>query len=97
LAQYDVHRFDGGLVVDCQSELLEHLNTRLIVPLIPRDEAPKPASRFNPIFEIGGIEHVMNTQFAGAVERRRLGGIVASLEDRALEIIDAFDVLITGV
>ena len=97
MAQYDVHRFDGGLVVDCQSELLKHLNTRLIVPLIPRDEAPKPASRFNPIFEIGGIEHVMNTQFAGAVERRRLGGIVASLEDRALEIIDAFDVLITGV
>jgi toxin CcdB len=97
LAQYDVHRFDGGLVVDCQSDLLKHLNTCLIVPLIPRDEAPKPATRFNPIFEIGGIEHVMDTQFAGAVERRRLGGIVASLEDRALEIIDAFDVLITGV
>jgi toxin CcdB len=97
LAQYDVHRFDGGLVVDCQSDLLEHLNTRLIVPLIPREVAPKPASRFNPIFQIGGIEHVMDTQFAGAVERRRLGGIVASLKDRSLEITDGFDVLITGV
>lgn len=97
MAQYDVHRLDGGLVIDCQSDLLDHLSTRVVVPLIPRDEAPKPASRFNPIFKIDGVDHVMDTQFAGAVERRRLGAVVGSLQGRALEIIDAFDVLITGV
>ncbi len=84
-------------MVDCQSDLLAHLNTRVVEPLLARGEAPKPASRFNPIFVIDGIEHVMNTQFAGATERRRLGPVLTSLEDRAFEITDAFDVLISGV
>lgn len=97
MAQFDVHRLGAGLVVDCQSELLAHLNTRVVVPLLPRDEAPKPASRFNPIFEIEGGEFVMDTQFAGAVEKRRLGPVVASLEERGFDIVDAFDILLTGV
>ena len=97
MAQFDVYRLGGGLVVDCQSDLLGHLNTRIVVPLIPRDEAPVPARRFNPIFRIEGADHVMATQFASAVERRQLGEIVASLADRSFEITDAFDVLLSGV
>lgn len=97
MAQFDVHRLGGGLVVDCQSDLLGHLNTRIVVPLIPRDEAPVPARRFNPIFPIEGTDHVMDTQFASAVERRQLGEIVTSLTDRSFEIVDAFDLLLSGV
>lgn len=97
MAQFDVHRLGSGLVVDCQSDLLGHLNTRIVAPLIPRAEAPMPARRFNPIFSIQGVDHVMDTQFASAVERRQLGEIVMSLADRSFEIVDAFDVLIGGV
>jgi toxin CcdB len=97
LAQYDVHRLAGGLVLDCQHDLLAGLNTRVVVPLIPRDDAPTPANRFNPIFTIDGVDHVMNTQFAGADERRRLGEVVTALEDHAFQITDAFDILISGV
>lgn len=97
MAQYDIHRLGDGLVIDCQADLLNYLNTRIVVPLIPRAEAPVPARRFNPIFIVHGVEHVMDTQYASAVERRQLGEVVASLADHAFEIIDAFDVLISGV
>ena len=97
MAQYDIHRLGDGLVIDCQADLLNDLNTRIVVPLIPRDEAPVPARRFNPIFIVNGAEHVMDTQYASAVERRQLGEVVASLAEHAFEITDAFDVLISGV
>jgi len=97
VAQFDVRRVGRGLVIDCQSDLLSHLNTRLVVPLIARDQAPAPARRFNPIFSIEGVEHVMDTQFATAVEARELGAFVASLAMHDLEILDAFDILLSGV
>ena len=97
MAQFDVHRLGTGLVIDCQSDLLAHLNTRVVVPLIPRSHAPAPASRFNPVFTFDGIDHVMDTQFVSAVERRHLGAAVESLADHMFEITDAFDLLISGV
>ncbi len=97
MAQFDVRRLGRGLVLDCQSDLLVHLNTRLVVPLIARDQAPTPARRFNPVFLIDGVEHVMDAQFATAVELRELGAFVASLANQSCKIIDAFDVLLSGV
>jgi toxin CcdB len=98
MAQFDVHRLSKGrLAIDCQSDLLSHLESRFVVPLVPKGAAPRPARRFNPMFDIGGVEHVMLTQFSGAVDRRQLGEIVVSLADRSFEITDALDVLISGV
>ncbi len=97
MSQFDVHRLGNGLVIDCQSDLLAHLNTRVVVPLIRLDQAPTPARRLNPVFSIDSVDHVMDTQFAGAVERRLLGAVVSSLADRSFEVIDAFDVLLSGV
>ena len=87
----------GTLVVDCQSGLLDNLNTRFVVPLIPAEESPAPAKRLNPVFQIAGSDYVMATQFAAAVQKRDFGDVVASVEHRALEVIDALDVLVTGV
>lgn len=99
MAQFDVHTLKSGetLVIDCQSDLLRGLNTRLVVPLIPSKEAPGPAQRLNPVFTIGAREHVMVTQFASAVPSIELGTIVVSLRDRSLEIVGALDVLVSGV
>ena len=97
MAQFDVHRLGDGLVLDCQADLLDHLNSRFVVPLLPLDEAPKPAKRLNPIFEVDGKDYVMATQFAAAVQRKDLGKVVISLADRGLEITGAVDVLISGV
>lgn len=99
MAQFDVHRLagGGGLVIDCQSGLLSHLGSRFVVPLVPKAAAPRPGRRFNPIFMLEDVEHVMLTQFCGAVDRRQLGPAVTSLADRSFEIADALDVLISGV
>lgn len=84
-------------MVDCQSDLLEHLNTRFVVPLIAQADAPKPAQRLNPILTIDGEDYLMATQFAAAVLTRDLGKKRVSLKDRSTEILGALDVLLTGV
>lgn len=87
----------GALLLDCQTDLLSHLNTRLVAPLLPADRAPKPAGRLNPSFDIGGQSHVMVAQYAAAIEVRELGPKIASLADQSREIINALDILLTGV
>lgn len=99
MAQFDVHplRRDGGLVIDCQSELLSNLTTRFVVPLTARQSGPEPAKRLNPIFKVGEQEYVMRTQFAATVPKRELGEAIVSLNARSFEIVGALDVLISGV
>jgi toxin CcdB len=95
--QFDVHRLGNGLVIDCQADLLDRLSSRFVVPLLPRSEAPPPAKRLNPVFEIANEKYVMATQMATAVRQRELGEVIGSLADRSFEITDALDVLISGV
>ena len=97
MAQFDVHRLGDGLVIDCQADLLSHIDTRFVVPLVTRAEAGTIARRLNPVFLIDGEERVMLTPAASAVRERELGAVVASLADRSFEITDAIDVLISGV
>ena len=99
MAQYDVHANDSGtgLLLDCQADLLSHLNTRLVAPLLLLDQAPKPAGRLNPIFDIGNKRYVMVTQYAAAIELRELGEKLASLAAYDREIMNALDMLLTGI
>ena len=100
MARLDVHaRRDRGpgYLLDVQADLLSGLNTRLVVPLLPRQDAPIPAARLNPVVEIAGEPFVMVTQFAAAVRLRDLGERVATLAERHEMIIGALDLLITGV
>ena len=99
MAQFDVHRLrsNEGLVLDCQSELLQQLDTRFVAPLIPQEDAPAPAQRLNPTFVIEGRRFVMVTQFAAAAHCNELGEAIASLRDHSFEVVGALDVLITGV
>lgn len=99
MAQFDVHQLANrpGLVLDCQSDLLGHIDSRFVVPLLTRKDAPPPATRLNPVLEIEGAEYVMLTQSAAAIRRRELGAKVASLADHDREIMNALDFLLTGV
>lgn len=99
MARFDVHsRPDGrpGFLLDCQADLLGDLNTRFVVPLLPEAEAPRPASRLNPLFEIGGKRVVMVTQFAAAIPARELGERAGSLAERQDDVLNALDMLISG-
>lgn len=99
MAQFDVHRSTGGeLLIDCQSGLLRHLDTRFVVPLFQPDSAPsRPASRLNPAFDVEGNKWLMFTQLAAAVPTTILGPKLASLADERDQIIAAIDVLFSGV
>jgi toxin CcdB len=97
VAQFDVHRLADRLVIDCQSDLLDQIDSRFVVPLVRSQEGPKVAQRLNPLFEIDGEEYLMLTQAAAAVRRKELGAVVTSLVERSFEITGALDVLVSGV
>ena len=98
MARYEVFRAPDGdwWWLDVQADLLDGLNTRVAVPLMPPDMAPKPAKRLNPLFEVEGRRAVMVTQFLSAVPVRGLGKPVARISDRADEIGAALDMVFVG-
>ena len=98
MAKFDVyaHRAVTGFMLDCQADLLSHLHTRFVVPLLFEAEAPRPAKRLNPVFIVGNGPVVMATQYASTVPVKELGEVVGSLLDRQDEVMNALDMLISG-
>lgn len=100
MARVDIHALRGqtgaGYVLDVQAPLLDHITTRVVVPLVPRAGAPLPIRDLNPIFEIGGVSHVMLTQALASIPTRELGPSVGSLMERHHDVTKALDVLLLG-
>jgi toxin CcdB len=98
MARFDVYARPGGAgyVLDVQADVLSGLNTRIVVPLLPLFEAPEPAKRLNPVFEIGSEPHVMVTQFMAAVPRTLLRSPVSNLAEQDSEIMAALDMVLIG-
>jgi toxin CcdB len=105
MAQFDVYRNANGaqakripFVIDVQSDLLEHLATRVVVPLAdPKLLEGKPAKILNPVFVVDGRKVVMLTQELAGVPRKTLGQRLAALAEQRIEIIAALDLTFTGV
>jgi toxin CcdB len=85
-----------GYVVDVQAQLLDHLKTRTVVPLLPQSLAPPLITHLNPVFSIGGEAHVMVTQAIATLHVRELREKVLSLDAQHDEITRALDILFTG-
>ena len=99
MPRHDVHPMPGkgeGYVLDVQADLLSHLGTRIVVPLLPEQVAPPPISELNPVFEIKGKRHVMVTQALSAVSNRELKRAVTSLNAQHDTITKALDLLFVG-
>jgi toxin CcdB len=65
MARLDVHRMPSkadGYIVDVQADLLSHLSTRVVVPLLPEESVPKPIGELNPVFEVLGKRYILVTQ-----------------------------------
>lgn len=86
----------AGYLLDVQSDLLSGLNTRIVVPLLPKRSAPAPAQRLNPVFSIDGQEVVMATQYLAAVPEGELRIKIGSLAAHQDEIAGALDMLFLG-
>lgn len=98
MAKYDVfpNPSGDGFLLDVQTDLLSDLNTRVVVPLLAKSTAPKPASRLNPIFEIDGQTIVIVTQFLAAVPTGILKPPVGNLEQEFEKAATAVDMLVQG-
>jgi toxin CcdB len=86
----------GGYLLDVQSDVMRHLNTRVVVPLMPLGKAPKPATSLNPLFVVDDIEHSMVTQYMAAVPTSVLKRDIMTVADRRDDIVNAIDLLIWG-
>lgn len=98
MRRHDVFRNpDGpGYLLVLQSELLAGLNTVVVAPLWPAEDAPAPAQRLNPIFEIEGVKCVLLTQYMAAIPRSVCKDFIGAMAHRAGEIMNAVDMVIGG-
>lgn len=103
MAQFDVHinsnpetKQSIPYLLDVQTDLLDNLTTRVVVPLIAATATGKAAKHLNPQFEIQRTSVVMSTAELAGVNLHVLGEKVCSLKEQRNEIIAALDFLITG-
>ena len=92
---YRLH--DGSMVVDCQSDLVDHLGTRLVAPLLDPALVPNALPRLHPVLTVGGERLLMATHLAAAIPASELGQAMGSLESERYIILNALDFLISGV
>ncbi|MEZ5791133.1 MAG: CcdB family protein [Nitratireductor sp.] len=98
MGKYDVYPDPAGkgLLLDVQSDLLGDMNTRVVVPLLKPADAPIPARRLNPSFEINATRYVIVTQYLAAIPTSVLGKPVANLSNHFDEITNAIDMVFQG-
>jgi toxin CcdB len=103
MAQFDVYRNpvdanDGfPYVLDVQSDHLEHLNLRVVVPLVRAEVVDPPLPGLNPRFLVEDSTVVMATTLIGGLPARSLRELITNLGDHRRDIVGAIDILITGV
>lgn len=104
MAQFDVYENNDAksckrtpYLMDIQSNILESLATRVVVPLRPYAQNQDAViSKLHPVVKIGEEEFVaVVTELAG-VRRSLLGAPVFSAAGEQQKIIDACDLILTG-
>jgi len=104
MAQFDVHRNANRsrreeipYLLDVQTDLLDVLATRVVVPLVAVSVMKEAARHLNPRFRIENHWVVMSTAELAGVPVKSLGGKVASLKSHRDDIVAALDFLISGI
>ena len=104
MAQFIVYRNKNArtkpifpFLVDVQSDLLEDLQTRVVIPLSKAAAlTKKPVSRIMPILPFDGDAYVLITPELAGVIRTDLGPAAGSLAERRDTILAAMDFLLTS-
>jgi len=86
------------LLLDIQSDLLDALATRVVVPLTPASAARARAMRtLTPILKFEGKEFLMLTPQVAGIRARELGPVAGDLSPDRDKIVAAIDFLLSGV
>ena len=84
--------------VDVQSNLLDSLNSRVVIPLSLNKEANnKNAKKLCPIFDIEGKKYILLAHQMTSIPCSFLKKSSGSLENNRYEILSAMDILLTGI
>lgn len=90
-------RADVPFLLVVQSDLLEDLATRVVVPLYRKSaQSPPPITRLMPELVVTGVAVIMQTPQLAGVAVRDLGEPVARLDEQREVILAALDLLFTG-
>ena len=91
-------RRDVPYLLLLQSELLDALPTQVVAPLVkPAALGGRPAARLNPSFQVEGQPVFLLTQQLGAVRTTALSNCVGSLAHERAVIVEALDLLFSGI
>jgi toxin CcdB len=104
MARFDVYANPGShatttpYLLDVQSDLLDGLDTRVVIPLRSLKAFPKVklSNRLTPTFTIHGEELLLETPKMGAIPQRVLREPVTSLAGERDQITAALDFLFQG-
>lgn len=105
MPQFAVHRNPNRatraaipLLLDVQSDLLESLNTRAVIPLYAAAAVEGGIiGTLTPRIEIDGAPYIAVTPELAGIPRKSLGVQVSDLSDRRYDVIAALDLLLTGI
>lgn len=83
--------------LNVQSDLIDIVESRIVVPLIPKGQAGPLLTRLMPALPVAGKSMVMDTAQITSVPMQMLGRQVADLAGERSRIIEALDFLTHGV
>jgi toxin CcdB len=104
MAQFDVYPNPGAhadttpYLLDVQSELLDGLDSRMVIPLrsLAHFAKVKLPTRLTPVLQVNGEDYLLETPKMGAVPQRILTTSLVSLADKQDQITGALDFLFQG-
>ncbi len=80
-------------LLDVQSDIIDELNTRLVIPLFLLDEVNgRPARRLTPVLNVDGEDFLVMTHEMASVRQSQLGEEVVSVQEHRQAIKNALDV-----
>ena len=86
------------LLLDIQSDLLEPLATRVVVPLTPATSARSRSMRtLTPVLRFEGKDYLMFTPQLAGIPTNELGPIAGDLTSERDAIVAAVDFLLSGI
>ena len=104
MARFDVYPNPGAhasttpYLLDVQSDLLNGLDSRMVIPLRSLEHFAKVKlpTRLTPVLRLNGQDYLLETPKMGAVPLRILKSAVASLAQDQDRILGALDFLFQG-
>lgn len=104
MARFDIYRNprretarEVPFLLDVQSDLLEGMDTRVVVPMRLASAVQRPVARLNPVFQVAGAKVIMDTPQLAGIPAHLLKKPVDSLRSESFVIQNALDFLFSGV